>query len=122
MLQKIEKRYGAAEMLEAQVAEAEQMIERYGWHKMTIAPYGNAVPLMQCIGWMHDYRYCTTGSKEVLIDVWNGMADVLNAWEQSEKERTVRVEILSGNHKGEEIMISPQFVEMLLKDGAIRLA
>ena len=121
MLQKIARRYGAAEKLETQVAEAEQMIERYGWQKMTIAPYGHAEPLMQYIGWMHDYRNCTEGSKGVLIALWNGLADVLNAWEQSVKERTVRVVILSGNHKGEERMLSPWMAEMLLKEGAVRL-
>ena len=121
MLQKIARRYGAAEMLEAQVAEAEQMIERYGWQKMTIAPYGHAEPLMQYIGWMHDYRNCTEGSKGVLIALWNGLADVLNAWEQSVKERTVRVVILSGNHKGEERMLSPWMAEMLLEEGTVRL-
>jgi hypothetical protein len=122
MLQKIAKRYGVAEMLEAQVAEAEQMIERYGWQKRTISPYGHAEPLMRYIGWMHDYRNCTDGSKDTLIAVWNGMADVLNAWEQSVKERTVRVTILSGRHEGEERMLSPWMAEMLLEEGAVRLA
>jgi hypothetical protein len=122
MLQKIAKRYGVAEMLEAQVAEAEQMIERYGWQKMTIAPYGHAEPLMRYIEWMKDYRNCTDGSKDTLIAVWNGMADVLNAWEQSAKERTVRVTILSGRHEGEERMLSPWMAEMLLEEGAVRLA
>lgn len=122
MLQRIDKRYGVAEILEAQVAEAERMIERYGWQKMTISPYGYAEPLMRYIGWMKDYRNCTDGSKDTLIAVWNGMADILNAWEQSEKERTVRVVILTGKHKGEERMYSPWMAEMLLEEGAVRMA
>lgn len=121
MLQRIEGRYGVAAMLEAQVAEAEQMIERYRWQKMTISPYGHAEPLMRYIGWMKDYRNCTDGSKDTLIAVWNGMADILNAWEQSEKERTVKVVILTGKHKGEERMYSPWMADMLLEEGAVRI-
>ena len=51
-LKEIKRGYGVGEALEEQVAQAEEMIERYGWQNMTIAPYGHAEPLMKVIGWV----------------------------------------------------------------------
>lgn len=108
-------------MLLDEVKKAEALIERYGWQKMTISPYGYAEPLMKYIRWMKAYGDCTPGSKEDLIALWNGMADILNAWEQSEKERTVSVRLLSGKHKGEERMYSPWMAELLVEEGSVEL-
>lgn len=108
-------------MLLDEVKKAEALIERYGWQGMTIAPYGHAEPLMKYIGWMKDYGNCTTGSKEHLIAIWNGLAGILNAWEQSELEKTVRCLILSGKHKGEERMYSPWMAELLVEEGSVEL-
>jgi hypothetical protein len=120
-LKEIKRRHGVGEALKEQVAQAEEMIERYGWQNMTVAPYGHAEPLMKVIGWVKDYDQYTSGSKETIILIWNGLAQVLNAWEESEKQKTVPVRLLRGKHKGERRMMSPEFAELFAEDGAVEI-
>lgn len=121
MLHEIKRYYGVAEELANLVKEAESMIKEYGWQDMTVAPWGHAEPLMKYIGWLNDYTQCTQGTKEMLIQLWNGLAKILNAWKKHEAEKTIRCLILSGKHKGEIRMIEPWMAEMLAEDGAVTI-
>lgn len=113
MLKKIESRYFVGEQMAELIKTAEGMIERYGWQDMTLTPYGHAEPIMKVMGWLKDFDICTSGTKETLILIANGMADVLNAWEKHDAAKTIRVRLLTGKHKGEERMMSPEGVEMM---------
>lgn len=113
MLKKIEGRYWVREQMMDFIKTADEMIEKYGWQNMTIAPYQHAEPIMKVMGWLKDYDLCTSGSKETLVLIANGMVNVLNAWEKHEADKTVKVRLLTGKHKGEERMVSPEFVEMM---------
>lgn len=121
MLQKIKRSYGVAEELQEEVKKAEGLIEKYGWQNMTVAPWGHAEPIMKIIGWLKDYSKCTQGTKEMLIQLWNGLADILNAWEKHEEERTVRCLVLRGKKKGEIWMCEPWMAEMLAEDGSVEI-
>lgn len=112
MLDKIEGRYWVRKQMMDFIETAEGMIKKYGWQNMTIAPYNHAEPIMKVVAWLKDYDRCTAGSKETLVLIANGMADVLNAWEKHEADKTIKVRLLTGKHKGEERMISPEDLEM----------
>lgn len=121
MLEKITNRYAAGEQLAEQVKEAEALIEKYGWQDLKISPWGFAEPITKYIGWLKDYSACSSGTKDMLISLWNGMADILNAWEEHEKAATVRCRLLRGDHKGEERMYEPRIAELLQEDGAVEI-
>lgn len=113
MLNKIEGRYWIRKQMMEFIETAEGMIEKYGWQNMTLAPYGHAVPIMKMVGELKDYDLCTDSSKEYLVQLANGMANILNAWEKHEADKTIKVRILTGKHKGEERMVSSEYVELM---------
>lgn len=93
MLKKINDRENKSEQMKAFVAEAYRMVNAYGWQDMIIAPYGRAYKLIKAIKDISDYDRCTRGSKEILILLANGLANVLNAWESRELEPKVKMNI-----------------------------
>lgn len=121
MLNKITGNYGIGSQVASFVEEADRMIETYGWQDRTVAPYMHAEPLMKYIGWLKDYDKCTSGSKAHLVILANGLADVLNAWEDHEKAATVKCRLLRGKHAGETRMCEPWMADMLAEDGAVEI-
>lgn len=94
MLQKLTWGRCTAEDRRAFVAEAERMVKEYGWEKMHVYPYGYPVKVTKIINeFKWDYDRCTRDSKQILILTVNGLADILNHWEEDElaPKRKVRV-------------------------------
>lgn len=121
MLNKITGRYGVGAQVASFVEEAERMIGEYGWQDRTVSPYMHAEPLVKYIGWLKEYDRCTRGSKEHLVLLANGLADVMNAWEEHEKAATVKCRLLRGEHVGETRMYEPWMADMLVEDGAVEI-
>lgn len=122
MLNEIKGSYGISAQMKAFAKEAERMVKEYGWQDMTVAPYGSyADPVTKYIGWFKDYDNCTRGTKEHLVLLANGLARVMNAWEEHRKAATVKCRLLRGKHKGEERMYEPWMAELLVEDGAVAI-
>ena len=75
--------------------EAEEIINRYGWHGRWTHPYPNC-PVMasKIIDDCKDYDRCTEGSKEYLILLAEGFRKILEAWVEYEKAPKVTVRII----------------------------
>ena len=115
MLNKIEGRYNMRKKAKAFVLEATEMVERYGWQDMVVHPYSNCpMKVAEIIDRLNDYDLCTEGSKEYLIQLANGLVDILNAWEEYELQPKVKVRSLKGGKIHE---VTPDFAEILIKDG-----
>lgn len=84
------KRKSAAEV-ELFIKEAESMIEKYGWQEKTVRPYSFNVKVTKIIADLKDYRRCTSGSQEYLISLANGLAKILNSWEEFENKEKIEV-------------------------------
>lgn len=113
MLNKIEGRYGRGEKLMAEVSKAEEMVERYGWQERTVMPYSWPEKVTKLLWQCKQFYDCTPGSRDYLIDLWNGLADILNAWDAQEQV-AVTVRIL---HNGKIRRLDPEFAEMLVQEG-----
>ena len=118
MLKEI-KGYFAGEQVKEFVKEAERMIEEYGWHDRTVRPYNFNMPVTKIINDLKDYDICTEGSKEYLVTLANGLAEIMNSWENQHKEATIKAVILTGKHKGETRLFTPVLAKILLEDGMI---
>ena len=81
MLQKIAGRFGELAQMKQFVADAEEMINKYGWQDRTVMPYGFAMPIMKIVNDCKDYSRCTLDSQAILISLANGLVDIMNAWE-----------------------------------------
>ena len=83
-----------AEEVATFVSEADAMIEKYGWQDKTVSPYGWAEKVSKVIDTIRDYPRCTFGSKQYLINLANGLVDILAAWEKQELEPKLRVRLV----------------------------
>lgn len=93
MLNKITGRYNHRTQVMAYITEAERMISKYGWQNMVVHPHSYAMPITEIIGYLKDYDICTEGSREYAIQLANGLADIMNAWEAHElaPKKTCRI-------------------------------
>ena len=66
------------------VNEAKDMVKKYGWEERTVAPWGYAENVMKTIDYIADFKSCTFSSKQMLITLANGLAKVMNTWEERE--------------------------------------
>lgn len=114
MLKKIEGQYGRSEKVRAFVDEANRMVARYGWEKRTTCPWGFAEPVTKTIREISWYDESTSGSKDMIITLANGLADIMNAWERHEQEPKVSVRVIK---TGKVKAVSREFAEMLVEDG-----
>lgn len=112
MLNKIEK-INLAEM-EAFVAEAKRMITEYGWEDRMVYPYNFPVPVGKIIRDLESFDNCTKGSQYYLIDLANGFANILNAWEAYENAPKTKVRIIQ---TGEIREIDDDLAIMLCAEG-----
>lgn len=96
MLNKIKRTYWymASEEMANFVREAEEMVEKYGWQDRATYPYPNCpVKVTKIIEDCRDYSRCTSGTKEYLISLVNGLVPILNSWEEYELAPKVSVRI-----------------------------
>lgn len=113
MLNRIESRYGRGEKLMAEVAKAEEMVSRYGWQERTVMPYSYPEKVTKLLWECKQFDDCTPGSRDYLIQLWNGLAGILNAWDEQEQV-AVSVRIL---HNGKVRRLAPEFADELVKEG-----
>ena len=98
------------------VKEAEGMIRKYNWEERIVHPYPNCpLKVTKIISDLKDYDRCTSGSKDYLILLANGLADIMNAWEEHELAPKIKVRSLKSGkiHEVEEWM-----AKMLIEDGS----
>lgn len=104
-----------AEEVEALANEMDQMVERYGWQGRTIMPWpGVKMTVSQITAQMRDFRKCTKGSKLYLIDLANGLVDIMNAWEGQELAPKMDIRL---KHNGRVLTVDVEFGEYLIADG-----
>lgn len=85
-----------ADQVEALADEMDQMVKRYGWQDRTTMPWpGVKMTVAEITKNMREYRNCTKGSKLYLIDLANGLVDIMNAWEQQELEPKLTIRLLN---------------------------
>lgn len=89
MLNKIERRADVDEFIKI----AENMITKYGWQEKTVHPYSFSMKVTKIIDDLKDYDRCTKGSKEYLISLANGLAPILNSWEEYENAEKITVRV-----------------------------
>lgn len=75
------------------VKDAEAMIVKYGWQEKTVMPYSFKMKVTKIIDDLKDYSRCTRGSQEYLISLANGLAPIMNKWEEYENAKKITVRI-----------------------------
>lgn len=112
-------RKSTAEDLQNFIAEAERMIEAYGWSNRTVMPWpGCEIRVKTIIDDLKTFDIITRDSKEYFIDMVNGLAEIMNAWEEHELEPKVTVKSLKS---GKIMRISREFAEELAADGMVAI-
>ena len=77
------------------VDEAEKMIARYGWEERTVMPWAHInLKVVQIVKDCKDYDNCTSGSKDYLISLVNGLVPIMNSWEEYEHKPKAKVRII----------------------------
>lgn len=101
------------------IDEAERMIYTYGWEDRTVMPWEHCeLRITTIINDLKTFDQMTSESKSYFIDVVNGLADIMNAWEEHEREPKVTVKSLKS---GKIMRISREFAEELAEDGLIKI-
>lgn len=101
------------------LAEAERMISEYGWQDMSVHPYGYPVKVTKILNDFRDFDICTKGSKEYLILLVNGLAEIMNAWEDYEMEPKVTIRVIEN---GKTVETDEKMARLLIAEGAAELA
>lgn len=108
-----------AEDRAAFLAEAERMITEYGWQDRSVHPYGYPVKVTKILKDFRDFDICTKGSKEYLILLVNGLAEIMNAWEDYEMEPKVTIRVIES---GKTVVTDEKMARLLIAEGAAELA
>lgn len=106
-----------AEDRAAFLAEAERMITEYGWQDMSVHPYGYPVKVTKILKDFRDFDICTKGTKEYLILLVNGLAEIMNAWEDYEMEPKVKILVLESEKVFE---VSEDMAKMLIEENVAK--
>lgn len=99
------------------IAEAERMIEDYGWEDREVFPYNFPIKVTKILGDFKDFDRCTSGSKEYLIHMVNGLAEIMNAWEDYEMLPKVKILVLESEKVVE---VSEDMAKMLVKENVAK--
>lgn len=118
MLKKIEGRYWWNSQMEQFIEEADKMVEKYDWKERTVSPYGWAMKVTRVIDELRDFTNCTEGSREYLVALANGLADIMNKWEEHEQEPKVRVRVVGS---GKEFDMCADMVESFVEEGLVEV-
>ena len=73
------------------VNSASEMIRKYGWENENVHPHGYPMNVCSVVRQICDWGECTRGSKEYLVLLANGLAKILNAWEEYELAERIQV-------------------------------
>ena len=108
-----------AEARQKFIDEAERMIYTYEWEDRTVMPWqGCELRATTIINDLKTFDQMTNESKAYFIDVVNGLAEIMNAWEEHEREPKVTVKSLKS---GKIMRISREFAEELADEGLIEI-
>ena len=122
MLRKIEGRYNRREQMAEFVKEADRMIREYGWEEETTMPYGYPVKVTKLLDDCRDYDKCTKGSQEYLVGLANGLAEILNAWEESTKEWTRQPKVtIRMIETGKTVVVTKHVADVCVETGYAEL-
>ena len=80
MLRAIKMDGNVSAQVKAFVAEAEAMVEKYGWKDRDVMPWDAPIKVTKILSWLKGYDDCDDGSE--LIDLANGTAEIMNYWEK----------------------------------------
>lgn len=98
MLKKLECYIITSDSVKEFVKEAERMVREYGWEDRNVHPYGFPMKVTKIISDLKDYDKCTRGSKEYLVDMANGLADIINKWEE-QRANCIWVRLTNGKKR-----------------------
>lgn len=115
MIKKLRTRPLFSDEIEAFIKEAEDMIGKYHWEERIVHPYPNCpLKVTKIISDLKDYDNCTSGSKDYLVLLANGLADIMNKWEEHELAPKIKVRSLKSGkiHEVEEWM-----AKLLIEEG-----
>lgn len=99
------------------VEEATRMITAYGWEDRTVTPWGYAEKVTKTVKTVSEYPACTFGTKQTLITLANGLARVMNAWEQQELTDIT----LTNTKTGRTVKVPEELADIYLQNGFIRV-
>lgn len=86
-MEKLTSRYTTAQAVLTLADEMDSMVKKYGWQDRTVCPWpGAKMTVADITRSMRGYSQCTAGSKLYLIDLANGLVDIMTAWEAHELE------------------------------------
>ena len=103
-----------AEDIDALADEMDRMVERYGWQDRTVMPWaGVKMSVAEITRNMRDYRRCSKGSKLYLIDLANGLVDIMNAWEAHELEPKMQIRTKNGKVH----TLSVEMAQLMIAEG-----
>ena len=85
---------------------------------MTVSPYGWAMKVTRVVDELRCFDECTSGSKEYLVALANGLADIMNAWEERELAPKVRVRMVE---TGREYDLYADLVDEFVKGGLVEV-
>lgn len=119
MLKEIKGRYNRMEQVMEFVKEADRMIEKYGWQDKVVYPYSYPEKVVKIVDDLKEYSSYTYSSQSLLIDMANGLAKIMNAWEEQENEPKVSIKMVRG---GKVIILPKSFAEIIIADGDAVLA
>ncbi len=97
--------------------EMDQMVQRYGWQDRTVMPWsGVKMSVAEITRNMRDFSRCSKGSKLYLIDLANGLVDIMNAWEEHELEPKMEVRNV---RTGKVLKVGVEMGRMLIVEGCV---
>ena len=105
--------HAPAEDVDEFVALARRMVRDYHWEDRVTYPYSYPDKVVDLIKAISDYRYCTYSSQSYLLALANGLADVMNKWEEIELTGVNIVSVKTGRV----YKVSKDDVDFYLEDG-----
>lgn len=114
-MEKLTSRYTTAQAVLTLADEMDSMVKKYGWQDRTVCPWpGVKMTVADITRNMRGYSQCTTGSKLYLIDLANGLVDIMNAWEAYEMEPKLTIR---SKKNGKVRTINAEIARELINEG-----
>ena len=111
---KFQKDLATAEEVKGFVQKANEMVVKYHWQKRTVSPWGRPEKIPRMLDYISDFPQSTFSTKQLLISLANGLADVLNNWERVELKSGLAIKFLSN---GEVVSVPREYAELYISLG-----
>lgn len=111
---KFQKDLATAEEVKGFVQKANEMVIKYHWQKRTVCPWGRPEKITRMLDYISDFPQSTFSTKQLLISLANGLADVLNNWERVELKSGLAIKFLSN---GEVVSVPREYAELYISLG-----